>query len=167
MACKYQYVMTRRAQQDIRQTVGYIRNDLGNETAAKALMKELNQYIERLCAFPESGRVVFAEYLPGVRIRRKVIGNYVLFYQILKEDNGSANLDRTLLANGENLIKLHFGVGLNVQLFDVDDVALLHAVLLTAGNNDCVHFVHSFSLYSLVVKAGPYSGPFQAPTPRG
>lgn len=29
MACKYQYVMTRRAQQDIRQTVGYIRNDLG------------------------------------------------------------------------------------------------------------------------------------------
>lgn len=105
MACKYQYVMTRRAQQDIRQTVGYIRNDLGNEAAAKALMKELNQYIERLCAFPESGRVVFAEYLPGVRIRRKVIGNYVLFYQILKEDNmirilrmvhGSRNMDAVL-----------------------------------------------------------------------
>ena len=82
-------------------------------------------------------------------------------------NNGSANLDRTLLADSENLIKLHFGVSFNVQLFDVDDVALLHAVLLTAGNNDCVHLFHSFSLYSLVVKADPYSGPFQAPTPCG
>ena len=36
-------------------------------------------------------------------------------------------------------------------------------VLLTAGNNDCVHFVHSFSLYSLVVKAGPYGGHFRRP----
>ena len=32
----------------------------------------------------------------------------------------------------------------------------LHAVLLTAGNNDCVHLFHSFSLYSLVVKASPH-----------
>ena len=44
-------------------------------------------------------------------------------------NNGSANLHRTLLANSENLIKLHFGVGLNVQLFDVDDVALLLSLI--------------------------------------
>ena len=78
-------------------------------------------------------------------------------------NNRSANLDRTLLANSENLITLHFGVGLNVQLFDLADVPLLHAVLLTAGNNDCVHFVHSFSLYSLVVKAGPHRGHLRRP----
>lgn len=105
MACEYRYQMTRRAQQDVRQIVGYIRNDLGNEKAAVALMKELSRYIERLCAFPESGRVVFAEYLSGAQIRRKVIGNYILFYQILKEKNtilllrmvhGSRDMDNVL-----------------------------------------------------------------------
>uniref|UniRef100_UPI003FF15472 hypothetical protein n=1 Tax=Faecalibacterium sp. TaxID=1971605 RepID=UPI003FF15472 len=44
--------------------------------------------------------------------------------------------------------------------------ALLHAVLLTAGNNDCVHLFHSFSLYSLVVKAGPHGAVSGAHTMR-
>ena len=42
----------------------------------------------------------------------------------------------------------------------------LHAVLLTAGNNDCVHLFHSFSLYSLVVKADPYGAICGAHTKR-
>ena len=86
-----------------------------------------------------------------------------LFIKGSTVQNGSANLSRTLLAYSENLIKLHFGVGLNVQLFDVDDVALLHAVLLTAGNNDCVHLFHSFSFYSLGLKADAYRGHFRRP----
>ena len=46
---------------------------------------------------------------------------------------------------------------LNGQVLSLIHIfALLHAVLLTAGNNDCVHLFHSFSLYSLVVKAGPH-----------
>ena len=45
-------------------------------------------------------------------------------------NNGSANLNRALLANGENLIEGDFGISLSVQLLDVNDVADLDAVLL-------------------------------------
>ena len=34
MGCEYQYQLTERALQDIRETVGYLRNDLQNEKAA-------------------------------------------------------------------------------------------------------------------------------------
>ena len=54
-------------------------------------------------------------------------------------NNGSANLDRALLANGENLIEGDFGISLSVQLLDVNDVADLDAVLLATGFDNCVH----------------------------
>ena len=49
-------------------------------------MNELDKCIERLCIFPESGKLVFDEYLPGIHVRRKIVGKYILFYQILKEE---------------------------------------------------------------------------------
>lgn len=49
-------------------------------------MNELDQCIERLCIFPESGKLVFDEYLPGIHVRRKIVGKYILFYQVLKEE---------------------------------------------------------------------------------
>ena len=54
-------------------------------------------------------------------------------------NNGSADLDRALLANGENLIEGDFAVVLSVQLLDVDDVADLNAVLLATGFVNCLH----------------------------
>ena len=54
-------------------------------------------------------------------------------------NNGSADLDSALLANGENLIEGDFAVVLSVQLLDVDDVAALNAVLLATGFDNCVH----------------------------
>ena len=86
MDCEYHFTLTQRAKQDVRQNVGYIRNELGNEKAARTLLNDLDKCIERLCAFPESGKLVFAEYLPGVYVRRKIVGKYVLFYQVLKEE---------------------------------------------------------------------------------
>ena len=64
----------------------YIRNELGNEKAAGMLMNELDKCIERLCIFPESGKLVFDEYLPGIHVRRKIVGKYILFYQVLKDE---------------------------------------------------------------------------------
>ena len=66
MDCEYHFALTQRAKQDVRQNVGYIRNELGNEKAAGMLMNELDKCIERLCIFPESGKLVFDEYLPGI-----------------------------------------------------------------------------------------------------
>ena len=70
MDCEYHFALTQRAKQDVRQNVGYIRNELGNEKAAGMLMNELDKCIERLCVFPESGKLVFDEYLPGISLRR-------------------------------------------------------------------------------------------------
>ena len=84
MDCEYHFALTQRAKQDVRQHVGYIRNELGN--AAGMLMNELDKCIERLCIFPESGKLVFDEYLPGIHVRRKIVGKYILFYQVLKEE---------------------------------------------------------------------------------
>lgn len=48
MDCEYHFALTQRAKQDVRQNVGYIRNELGNEKAAGMLMNELDKCIERL-----------------------------------------------------------------------------------------------------------------------
>lgn len=85
MGCEYQYQLTERALQDIRETVGYLRNDLQNEKAAGKWMDAVEKSIAQLCVFPESGSVVFEEYLPGRNVRRTVIGNFILYYQILQE----------------------------------------------------------------------------------
>ena len=60
-------------------------------------------------------------------------------------NNGSADLDRALLANGENLIEGNFAVVLSVQLLDINNVADLNAVLLATGFNNCVHVITSFN----------------------
>ena len=85
MGCEYQYQMTNRALQDVRETVGYLRNELQNEKAAGTWMDTIEKSIAQLCTFPESGALVLTEYLPGKYVRRKVTGNYVLYYQILRE----------------------------------------------------------------------------------
>lgn len=43
-----------------------------------------------------------------------------------------------LVDDSQNAVKLHSLAGLDIQLLDEDDVALGHAVLLTAGNDDSV-----------------------------
>lgn len=85
MVCEYQLQMTQRAEADLDEIVGYIRNELENETAAKAILGDIVKCMERLCVFPESGSLVLADYLPGVRMRRKIVGNYILYYRVLKE----------------------------------------------------------------------------------
>ena len=52
-------------------------------------------------------------------------------------NNGSADLDRALLANGENLIEGDFAVVLSVQLLDVA-TSPTYAVLLATGFDNCV-----------------------------
>lgn len=85
MGCEYQYRMTNRAVLDVRETVSYFRNELQNEKAAATWMNDAEKCIGRLCIFPESGTIVYAEYLPQAQVRKKVVRNYILYYQILQE----------------------------------------------------------------------------------
>ena len=54
-------------------------------------------------------------------------------------DNGSAKLGVLAIQDCQHLIEGHGGFGFGVQLLDVEDVALLDAVLLAAGHDNCLH----------------------------
>ena len=41
--------------------------------------------MEKVCAFPASGALVVNDFLPRMIIRKKVVGNYVLYYMVEKE----------------------------------------------------------------------------------
>src|SRR6185437_7124225 len=56
-------------------------------------------------------------------------------------DVRAADGDALAFAYQQNLVEGNGGIGLGIQFFDAKDFALHHAVLVTAGNNDCVHGV--------------------------
>lgn len=85
MDCEYHFQLTERARRDLRETVNYIRNELDNEKAAKTLLGDINKCMEKVCAFPASGALVVNDFLPRMIIRKKVVGNYVLYYMVEKE----------------------------------------------------------------------------------
>ena len=41
--------------------------------------------MEKVCAFSASGALVVNDFLPRMIIRKKVVGNYVLYYMVEKE----------------------------------------------------------------------------------
>src|SRR5690348_6300899 len=62
----------------------------------------------------------------------------------LGDDTGAADVrcadgDVLAVADHQHLLELDRGVHLGVELLDPQDVALHHAELASAGNNDCVH----------------------------
>lgn len=105
MDCEYRYQLTQRAKLDVRAIVDYIRNELDNENAARALMKEIEECMEKVCIFPASGALVVNDFLPRMGIRKKIIGNYVLYYKadkdkkliwVLRVVYGARNMDAIL-----------------------------------------------------------------------
>ena len=73
MRSDYGYELTDRAEKDIDEIAGYIRDELSNASAAMNFLNDVEQCIRRLCDFPSSGSRIFVEYLPGKNVRRKVI----------------------------------------------------------------------------------------------
>ena len=84
MGCEYRYQMTTQAVRDLDNALRYTRDELGNETAAKNLMDDVDKCLERLCTFPSSGVAVSGIYRSDMVVRKKIVGNYVLFYGVDK-----------------------------------------------------------------------------------
>src|SRR5690348_7069908 len=55
-------------------------------------------------------------------------------------DVGRTDGDVLAVADHQHLLELDRGVHVRIELLDAQDVALHHAELASAGNNDCVHF---------------------------
>ncbi len=105
MLCEYHYELTERAVKDLDEIAGYLRDDLDNAPAAMSFLWDVGKCMQSLCSFPSSGSRILAEYLPDKNVRRKIVGNYILYYRVLKEQelvrvlrvvHGSRNQDVVL-----------------------------------------------------------------------
>lgn len=80
MESKWGYQLTQKADADLDDIVGYIAVELANPKAASDFVDKLQEAIEEARAFPENGSLVINEFVPNMWIRRKLVGNYIMYY---------------------------------------------------------------------------------------
>lgn len=80
MVSKFGYRLTKRAESDLDGIVSYIAVFLANPQAASDFVDKLQDNIEEARAFPESGSLVHNEFLQLESVRKKLVGNYIMYY---------------------------------------------------------------------------------------
>ena len=80
MASKFGCQLTKRAESDLDRIVSYIAVELANPQAASDFVDKLKDNIDEARAFPESGSLVDNEFLQVENLRKKLIGNYIMYY---------------------------------------------------------------------------------------
>ena len=80
MASKFGYQLTKRAESDLDGIVSYMAVELANPQAASDFVDKLKDNIDEARAFPESGSLVDNEFLQVENLRKKLIGNYIMYY---------------------------------------------------------------------------------------
>lgn len=77
---KFTFRLTHLAQQDVELIIKYITEDLANQPAAIHFKNKLETAIQEACHFPESGLPIHNDFLPDLPSRKKIIGNYIMYY---------------------------------------------------------------------------------------
>lgn len=80
MESKRGYRLSEKADADLDDIVRYIAVDLANPKAASNFVDKLQSVIEEARSFPKSGSLVVNEYLPDTEVRKKLVGNDILYY---------------------------------------------------------------------------------------
>lgn len=80
MESKWGYQLTQKADADLDDIVGYIAVELANPKAASDFVDKLQEVIEEARSFPESGSPVVNEFVPNTEVRKKLVGNYIMYY---------------------------------------------------------------------------------------
>ena len=105
MESKWSCKLTRNAEADLDSILRYLAVELANPNAAAAFADKLQAAMEEARTFPESGSLVINEYLPNTGVRKKVIGNYLMYYlpdpaeetvSVLRIVYGRRNIDEIL-----------------------------------------------------------------------
>ena len=105
MESKFKYQLTQRADADLDEIVAYIAVELSNAKAASDFVNKLQEAIAEVQLFLKSGFPVVNEFIPNTDIRKKQIGNYVMYYLpdfvektifILRIVYGRQNMDEIL-----------------------------------------------------------------------
>lgn len=81
MEYKFTYRLTEKAQNDLDEIIGYIAIGSCNPSAASDFMNQLSKCIEETRLFSESGTLVDNEFISFTTIRKKFIGNYIVYYK--------------------------------------------------------------------------------------
>ena len=82
----YRYKFTPLAIADIDEALNYIAGNLANPTAADLLYRNLNGEIEDICDRPYSFPDCSYYLIDDENIRHTVIGNYVLIFEVSKDE---------------------------------------------------------------------------------
>lgn len=80
MESKFGYQFSQKAESDLDDIISYIAVELSNPQAATDFLEQLQKTIEEARLFPESGSLVVNDFLVNTDIRKKLIGNYVMYY---------------------------------------------------------------------------------------
>ena len=80
MESKFQYRLTEKAAADLDEIVSYIAVKLSNRQAASDFVDKLQKSIDAICALPQSGTPVDNDFLADIHLRKKLIGNYTMYY---------------------------------------------------------------------------------------
>ena len=76
----YNYRFTDSAEEDLDDILSYISVQLQNGKAAAAFYANLESAVKDVCHFPESGSLADNEFIMCENVRRKYIGNYIMYY---------------------------------------------------------------------------------------
>ena len=105
MESKWGYQLTQKADADLDDIVGYIAVELANPKAATDFVDKLQGAIEEARSFPESGSLVVNEFVPNTEVRKKLVGNYIMYYLLDSDEKmifilrivyGRRNMDEIL-----------------------------------------------------------------------
>ena len=91
----YKLIITKAAENDLRNAVFYIAYDLKNEAAANRLLDETDKQLSALCDMPECNPLVRDSFLASKGVRIKIIGKYLAFY-VIREESKSITVLRFL-----------------------------------------------------------------------
>ena len=80
MACEFGYRLTGKAEADLDNILSYMAVQLANSQVTVAFLEKLQAAISEAYLFPESDLPVDNAFLPCKIIRKKQVGNYILYY---------------------------------------------------------------------------------------
>ncbi len=80
MTSKFSFKLTQTARNDLDDIVSYISLTLFNPQAASHFLDQFENVVNESCDFLESGSLVDNEFLIGSNIRKKPVGNYIMYY---------------------------------------------------------------------------------------
>ncbi len=80
MESEFGFRVTKKAEADLDDIVSYIAIELSNSQAELDFVDKLQKMIGEVQLFPESGSLVNNEFLSGFAIKKKLVGNYIMYY---------------------------------------------------------------------------------------